>query len=41
MLSTPDGWNRFSIEVTDLENVVARLREAGVHFRDDIVTGVG
>jgi catechol 2,3-dioxygenase-like lactoylglutathione lyase family enzyme len=40
-LPTPGGWNRFAIEVTNLESVVAGLREAGVHFRNDIVTGVG
>jgi catechol 2,3-dioxygenase-like lactoylglutathione lyase family enzyme len=38
---TPGGWNRFSIEVDDLAAIVARLREAGTHFRNDIVTGVG
>jgi catechol 2,3-dioxygenase-like lactoylglutathione lyase family enzyme len=38
---TPGGWNRFSIEVDDLAAIVARLREAGAHFRNDIVTGVG
>jgi catechol 2,3-dioxygenase-like lactoylglutathione lyase family enzyme len=37
----PGGWNRFSIEVTDLAATVERLREAGAHFRNDIVTGVG
>ena len=37
----PGGWNRFSIEVTDLEGVVQKLREAGAHFRNEIVTGVG
>jgi catechol 2,3-dioxygenase-like lactoylglutathione lyase family enzyme len=37
----PGGWNRFSIEVSDLESAVAALRAAGVHFRNDIVTGVG
>ena len=37
----PGGWNRFSIEVGDLEATVERLRNAGVHFRNDIVTGVG
>jgi catechol 2,3-dioxygenase-like lactoylglutathione lyase family enzyme len=37
----PGGWNRFSIEVSDLEATVERLRKAGVHFRNDIVTGVG
>jgi catechol 2,3-dioxygenase-like lactoylglutathione lyase family enzyme len=40
-LPTPGGWNRFSIEVTDLEAAVERLRSAGVHFRNDIVVGVG
>ena len=37
----PGGWNRFAIEVTDLQGMVETLRQAGAHFRDDIVTGVG
>jgi catechol 2,3-dioxygenase-like lactoylglutathione lyase family enzyme len=37
----PGGWNRFSIEVTDIEATVEMLRTAGTHFRNDIVTGVG
>jgi catechol 2,3-dioxygenase-like lactoylglutathione lyase family enzyme len=40
-LPTPGGWNRFSLEVTDLEALVALLRERGAHFRNDIVAGVG
>jgi catechol 2,3-dioxygenase-like lactoylglutathione lyase family enzyme len=40
-LPRPGGWNRFSLEVTDLEAVVATLRHAGAHFRNEIVTGVG
>jgi catechol 2,3-dioxygenase-like lactoylglutathione lyase family enzyme len=40
-LPAPGGWNRFSIEVTDLEATVERLRATGAHFRNDIVTGVG
>ncbi|SRX94980.1 glyoxalase/bleomycin resistance protein/dioxygenase [Pseudonocardia dioxanivorans] [Mycobacterium shimoidei] len=40
-LPTPGGWNRFSIEVTDLDAMVGRLRAAGARFRNDIVTGVG
>jgi catechol 2,3-dioxygenase-like lactoylglutathione lyase family enzyme len=35
------GWNRFAIEVGDLEAMVARLRKAGATFRNDIVTGTG
>jgi catechol 2,3-dioxygenase-like lactoylglutathione lyase family enzyme len=38
---TPGGWNRFSVEVTDLDGTVEKLRTAGVKFRNDIVTGVG
>ncbi len=37
----PGGWNRFSIEVSDLAATVDQLRRAGAHFRNEIVTGVG
>ena len=37
----PGGWNRFSLEVSDLAGKVDELRKAGVHFRNEIVTGVG
>ena len=37
----PGGWNRFSIEVADLDTLVGTLRSEGAHFRNDIVTGVG
>jgi tRNA-Thr(GGU) m(6)t(6)A37 methyltransferase TsaA len=37
----PGGWNRFSIEIDDLEGAVARLRAGGARFRNDIVAGVG
>jgi catechol 2,3-dioxygenase-like lactoylglutathione lyase family enzyme len=37
----PGGWNRFAIEVDDLEAAVERLRHAGATFRNQIVTGVG
>lgn len=37
----PGGWNRFMLEVGDLEATVASLRQAGVSFRNDVVTGVG
>ena len=40
-LPSPGGWNRFSIEVSDLEGLVERLRQGGARFRNDIVTGVG
>jgi len=37
----PGGWNRFAIEVADLSATVDGLQEAGVRFRNEIVTGVG
>ena len=35
------GWNRFVIEVQDIEAVVASMKTAGVLFRNDLVTGPG
>jgi catechol 2,3-dioxygenase-like lactoylglutathione lyase family enzyme len=40
-LPQPGGWNRFQLEVADLEQTVAELRASGARFRNDIVTGVG
>jgi catechol 2,3-dioxygenase-like lactoylglutathione lyase family enzyme len=37
----PGGWNRIHLLVDDIEAEVARLREAGLPFRNDIVTGPG
>ena len=40
-VQTPGGWNRFAIEVANLETTVADLRKAGASFRSDIIQGVG
>jgi catechol 2,3-dioxygenase-like lactoylglutathione lyase family enzyme len=40
-LPQPGGWNRFTVEVSDLDATVDALRANGAHFRNDIVTGVG
>ena len=37
----PGGWNRFALEVSDLAGTVENLRNAGVRFRNELVTGVG
>jgi predicted enzyme related to lactoylglutathione lyase len=37
----PGGWNRFLIEVEDLDGSAAALRAAGAHFRSPIIEGVG
>jgi catechol 2,3-dioxygenase-like lactoylglutathione lyase family enzyme len=40
-LPTPGGWNRFQIEVENLDATVQTLREAGARFRNEIVAGNG
>lgn len=37
----PGGWNRIQLEVDELVREVEKLRDAGVRFRNDIVTGQG
>jgi catechol 2,3-dioxygenase-like lactoylglutathione lyase family enzyme len=37
----PGGWNRFQIEVDDIEAVVEDLRAHGARFRNEIVVGRG
>jgi hypothetical protein len=37
----PGGWNRIQLRVDDLQGLVEVLREAGAHFRNDIVVGRG
>src|SRR5581483_7600143 len=33
----PGGWNRFAIEVEDIDSKVGELRAAGAKFRNDVV----
>ena len=37
----PGGWNRFQVQVDDLDAAVGDLRRAGVDFRGDTITGRG
>jgi len=37
----PGGWSRIHFVVEDLEGEIARLQEAGVPFRNEVVTGPG
>jgi len=37
----PGGWNRIHFIVEDLEGEMARLRDEGVRFRNDVVKGPG
>jgi catechol 2,3-dioxygenase-like lactoylglutathione lyase family enzyme len=38
---TPGGWNRFAIEVNDVEQLYTQLVAAGVHARSTVIDGVG
>jgi catechol 2,3-dioxygenase-like lactoylglutathione lyase family enzyme len=37
----PGGWNRFQLEVDDLDAEVQRLRDAGATLRSDVIRGMG
>ena len=37
----PGGWNRFVLEVADLDGEIAALSARGAKFRNDIVSGPG
>src|SRR5262245_18292050 len=37
----PGGWNRIHLIVDNLESEVSRLRDSGVHIRNDIISGPG
>jgi catechol 2,3-dioxygenase-like lactoylglutathione lyase family enzyme len=37
----PGGWNRIHLIVDDIDAEVARLRDAGARFRNDILQGPG
>ncbi len=40
-IPSPGGWSRFALMVDDLESPVAKLKDDGVRFRNDIVEGPG
>ena len=37
----PGGWNRFQLQVDDLDDTVASLHKAGVYLRGDVINGRG
>jgi catechol 2,3-dioxygenase-like lactoylglutathione lyase family enzyme len=40
-MPAPGGWNRFQLQVKNIETVVDDLKKNGAKFRNEIVTGVG
>lgn len=37
----PGGWNRFVIEIEDIQKMYGQLKAAGVPFRNEIISGPG
>jgi glyoxylase I family protein len=37
----PGGWNRIVLRVDDLASLVAMMKQASLHFRNEIATGPG
>jgi glyoxylase I family protein len=37
----PGGWNRVILQVADLPARIAELKQAGLHFRNDMEVGPG
>jgi catechol 2,3-dioxygenase-like lactoylglutathione lyase family enzyme len=37
----PGGWNRIHLIATDLDGEIARLKDEGVPFRNEVVSGPG
>lgn len=37
----PGGWNRFQLEVDDIDAEAERLQAAGVRLRSDVIRGIG
>lgn len=40
-LQEPGGWNRVILQVVDLAARIAELKQAGLHFRNDMEVGPG
>ena len=38
---SPGGWNRLVIEVEDIQATVAVLKQSGVRFRNEVISGPG
>jgi glyoxylase I family protein len=37
----PGGWNRVILQVRDLQSCIAELKDAGLHFRNELEAGPG
>jgi predicted enzyme related to lactoylglutathione lyase len=37
----PGSWSRFVVETDDIQALANKLKEAGAHFRNEVITGPG
>jgi catechol 2,3-dioxygenase-like lactoylglutathione lyase family enzyme len=40
-IPSPGGWNRFQLEIDDLESFVTELQGKGASFRSEVIAGQG
>jgi catechol 2,3-dioxygenase-like lactoylglutathione lyase family enzyme len=40
-MPAPGGWNRFQLQVKNIEAVIESLTKKGAQFRSDLIAGVG
>jgi predicted enzyme related to lactoylglutathione lyase len=40
-IPAPGGWNRFQLQVKNIESIVEALKKDGAKFRNEVVSGVG
>jgi predicted enzyme related to lactoylglutathione lyase len=40
-MPAPGGWNRFQLQMKNIEGAVDELKKSGAKFRNEILTGVG
>jgi catechol 2,3-dioxygenase-like lactoylglutathione lyase family enzyme len=40
-MPTPGGWNRFALEVDDVDRLLAELVDGGVRARSRVIEGIG
>lgn len=41
IMPEPGGWNRIQVQVDSLDDTLARLAEAGIPNRGDVIDGIG
>lgn len=40
-MPVPGGWNRIVVEISDIDVIETSLRQAGINFRNEVLSGPG